>query len=109
MQPTLYCTPSHARDKQLVPGDDAILPRRQLSNHSIQVTLSPTVRSTSPMFCPSEGLNTGLTIDETLRRVGWRHGPEPGRSRRTRGALNVKSLPKKRGSNPPLPPLALIP
>ena len=67
LQPTLDCPPSHAHGKQLIPGNDPILPRRQLSNHSIQVTLSAVTWSTSPMFCPPEGLNTGLTAGEALR------------------------------------------
>lgn len=97
-----------------MPPDNPVLRIRQLGKHSVWVEFA-LAQLTSLTFDPHEGLNVNLVRGgEFSQRLichrgrcwtsaarGWRAECQFSRtsSRRTR----------KRGSNPPLPPLALIP
>lgn len=122
---TLDSPPPNAEREQLMAPDDAMLCLRQFGKQTIYMALALS-QPTNFTFTPCEGVNVKLVRREGAQGGLWGHGPDAGAVRRTRGARNVKSLPKnlspppdvradlsshgqKRGSNPPLPPLALIP
>lgn len=98
-----------ARGKELPAPDDAVLRVRQLGNDSIHPS-APGLSLTRFTFCPSYGLNVNLVERADRRIVG--HAGEADDRGRAGGALRVRSLcrdARKRGSSPPVPPLALIP
>jgi hypothetical protein len=97
-QPTFDPSPPNAQAKQLRPGHDPVLPGSDLRNRPIDV-LARFPRLTRPAFSVSEMGNAGF--------VG--HATDGEAARRAGGAHRVTTLQRKRGSNPPLPPLALIP
>jgi len=89
-KPLLDCSTADSGIEQLSPGDHAMLPLRQSRKNPI--------RSTRVAFAPNSGVNVNLV------RCLVNHAADDAPALRACGATNVK-----RGSNLPLPPLALIP
>jgi hypothetical protein len=86
--PIVNRPPTDARLHQLPATHHPMLSARKLSEQTIHIT--------SAAFAPNNLVNAAL--------VPGSHGIDAEPARRADGAQNVK-----RGSNPPLPPLALIP
>jgi hypothetical protein len=59
--------------------------------------------------CPIGGVRPPLTVYVTVNGGTVCHAADSEGSTRADGALNVKKCAQKRGSSPPVPPLALIP
>jgi hypothetical protein len=97
LEPVSHGSAPQPRRKQLLPAHDPMLCLRQLSEHPIHM-MSASGGRTKFTFGPCDGLNVNLV------RCLVGHAADDAPTPRACGALNVK-----RGSNLPLPPLALIP
>jgi hypothetical protein len=103
-------TPSDSGLEELMTPDNPVLQSRQVCQASVDPprTIELAIQLT---FCPSRGLNVSLVRRGVLTASAHRHAIEVDRTARTRGALSVTRLERERekGSNPAVPPLALIP
>jgi hypothetical protein len=114
IEPTPDRPSSHSGGKQLMPPDNPMLCLRQLGKQTIRVQFTPGNRMRFT-FGPPGGLNVKLVRSGPPSRRLVCHRGDADTALRAGRALNVKSLKhvraraRKRGSNPPLPPLALIP
>jgi hypothetical protein len=116
MQPTalqaqVHRVPAHAQGEKLPTGDNAVLSTGQISDLAIDL---PCLRGGAlrrrggrlAAFCAA------FARHAVVNAALVRHGADAAGDARASGAPKVKLAPtsaRKRGSSPPVPPLALIP
>jgi hypothetical protein len=95
------CSTPNSNREQLSPRHNPMLAVGQRRDRPI--------RPAKSALTPYGGVNADFTSGQLLNGVPIEHAADDGRPRRVGGALNRADLQRKRGSSPPVPPLALIP